>query len=175
MANIFSLDAAVKQVIQDALDDMLADGADGGLAKRCLLVYPARRTACVNCVIDPRTGRSTGRYRQGGPSPFEGRCPVCGGEGGLSEQASEELVLGCSWDSRRFATPCPPGVRAPCSLVETKGYLRDAPKVLKAEHLVLQLPASVIRKRFKLLVEPGDRSNIIQGRYFHAVWEQADG
>jgi hypothetical protein len=180
MAKIFALDAQTKQVIQDALDDLLANGEEGGLGKTCSLVYPPRFVACSNCIVDPLSGRSMGRYRSGGPSPFTGgKCPLCGGEGRKPEEVSEQITLGCNWDLRRFVTPLPiakQNMFVPYSLVETKGFLKDLPKILKCDHLVLQLPIQgLIRNKFRLLVQPGDRSNIIQNRYFYAVWEQFNG
>jgi len=178
VAKIFSIDSDIKSVIQDAMDDMLANTKDGGLGKTCLLVYPARYIKCDNCVLDPHSGRSTGRYRHGGPMPFnQGKCPMCQGEGRKAHEVSEEITLNCNWEPRKFVTPIPGiDLKIPYSLVETKGYMSDLPKILKADHMVFQLPVNpIIRQKFKLVGEPGDRSNIVQGRYFYAIWERWNG
>ncbi len=178
MGKIFSLDDSIKATIQDALDDLLVNGAEGGLGKTCLLVYPPRYIRCENCVLDPNSGRSVGRWRHGGPMPFSAsRCPMCQGEGRKAEEVSEEMTLLCNWDARKFVTPIPNvQLRAPYSLVETKGYLKDLPKLIKCDHMVFQIPVSpIVRQRFKLVGEPSDRSNIIQARYFVAVWERFNG
>jgi hypothetical protein len=178
MGKIFSLGAGIKQVIQDAMDDLLANEQVGGLGKTCLLVYPARYVPCPNCIIDPHSGRSTGRYRHGGPMPFQaGKCPMCQGEARQAQEVSEEITLLCNWEPKKFLTPIKNlEVRAPYSVLETKGFLTDVPKILKTDHMVFQTPTSAyMRQKYKLASEPGDRSNIIQGRYFICQWERWNG
>lgn len=39
-------------------------------------------TICSNCYIDPVSKKSMGKYKKGGPVPFDGKiCPVCNGSG----------------------------------------------------------------------------------------------
>src|SRR5262249_17050413 len=133
MGKIFSLDTETKQVIQDALDDLLANVADGGLGKTCTLVYPPRNIPCDNCVPDPVTARSTNRPRNGSAVPFAigQSCPMCSGRGMKQSEVTEEITLGCNIDIKRFVTPIPNvNVVIPNSLLETKGYLTDLPKIM---------------------------------------------
>lgn len=87
---------------------------------------------------------------------------------------SETVVLKCNWEPRRFLTPVPGWeLRVPNSIVEVKGFLTDLPKLLRARHLVVNIPlAPYLRQEYVLLGEPGDPSNIVSGRYFVAVLEQ---
>lgn len=174
MAKIFSLDADIKSVIQDALDDLLANESAGGLGKTCRLVYPPRYIRCDNCVLSPHSPDGVGRYRHGGPMPFTGRCPLCNGEGKKADEQGEDVTLLCNWEPRKFVTPIRNlDLKVPFGFVETKGYMADLPKVLKCDHMVFQVPVTpIIRQKYKLVGDPGDRSNIIQGRYFIALWER---
>ncbi len=171
MGKIFTLDADVKAVIQDALDDLITE-----LGKDCRLVYPPRWVSCVNCVYDQIGGKSSNRWKTGGPMQFAAgtACPLCNGKGKRGEEVSETIRLLCAWDPRAFWLPVPTvQVRVPHSIVQTKGYLTDMPKVMKADHLVVELPIEpFVRVRVKLASQPVDPSNIIQARYFVATWEQ---
>lgn len=172
MGKLFSLDAGTKQVVQDALDDLI-----GEFGKDCLLVYPPRAVPCVNCLWDQTRGASANAWRTGGPMPF-GRgevCAVCGGAGRKFEELSEVIRLLCAWAPRDFFRPMSQlgDVRVPAGTIQTKGYLADAPKIMRCDHLVFQTAAeAIVRKKYRLLSQPGDQSNILQGRYMVCTWEQ---
>lgn len=172
MPNIFSIDADTKQVIQDALDDLLANTADGGLGKTCQLVYPPRQVRCGNCIFDPTNNRSSNRPRSGGPVPFAvgASCPLCSGRGMKEEEATENITLKCNWEFKKFASSIPIDLRIPNAVVQVKGYLTDIPKLLRAQYVVINLPfVPYARQSFVLLGEPADESNIVQSRYFSAL------
>lgn len=174
MGTIFTLDSQIKSVIQDALDDLITE-----LGKDCKLVYPPKWSECLNCITpyDPIGQKPSCFYRQGGPVPFgDGICPVCNGAGKQSSEVSEVLKFLCEWNPQKFIRPVSNlNIQIPYSLVQTKGYLTDLPKVLQADHLIFQVPIEgLMRKRYRLASEPGDPSNIIQNRYFVALWQRAD-
>lgn len=176
MANIFSIDADTRRVILGVLDDFLADSEDGGLARKCLVVYPPRQARCENCVYDQSSNRSSNRPRSGAPVPFAvgAACPLCSGRGTREEAATEELVLKCTWEFKKFLSP-PQGVdvRLPNSVVEVKGYMTDLPKLLKAQHLVVGLPtAPYLRQAVTLIGEPFDPSSLVPNRYFVSYWQR---
>lgn len=172
------LDSETKAVITDALDSLLANTSAGGLGQTCLLVYPPKLTPCENCVYDPVTNRSSNRPRSGAPVPFlpGASCPMCGGRGKNEEEVSEPITLKCDWDPKKFDRPLSVlDVKVPHAVVQTKGYLADMPKLLKASHLIVNLPiAPYVRQKFVLDGQPGSPGNIIQARYCVAVWKQAD-
>jgi hypothetical protein len=173
MGKIFTLDADVKSIIQDAIDDLI-----GELGKDCRLVYPPKMTYCVNCASDPIGHKPSNRWKTGGPVhfPMGSLCPMCNGEGRRAEEVTEVIKLLCEWDPKKFVFPVPSlDVRTPFSVVQVKGFLTDLPKVLRCDHMVLQIPIEgIIRKTYKLSGEPGDYSNIVQGRYFVAVWTRSN-
>jgi hypothetical protein len=173
MGKLFTLDEGTKQVVQDALDDLITE-----FGKRCRVVYPPRWAACANCVSDPVGKKSANRWRTGGPLPFPSGsvCPLCNGAGGHhAEELSEEVLLLCAWEPKNFWYPAPGlDVRVPGGALQTKGFLSDMPKITRCDHLVFQLPVEpYAHYRYRLVGEPGDRSNIIQNRYFIANWQRA--
>ncbi len=171
MGKIFSLDADVKGIITDALDDLISE-----LGKDCRIVYPPKMVLCANCVSDPIGHKPSNRWKTGGPTQFSlgSLCPMCNGDGRRAEEVTEILRFLCEWDPKRFFKPLRNlDVRLPMGICQTKGYLADLPKVLRCDHMVLQVPIEgTLRLTYKLSGEPGDYSNIIQGRYFVATWER---
>ena len=172
MGNILNIDKATKKIIQDALDDIITE-----LGKDCRLVYPSKAIACVNCQADPIGHKPSVRWKTGGPMPFSSGsiCPLCNGVGKRFEEVYEDIRFKLNWDFKKFLYPFSPNVdvRVPFSIVQVKGYITDMPKIIKADHLIIQLPLeSMLKKKFKLIGSPGDASNIIQGRYFISTWEQ---
>lgn len=170
MGVIFTLDSDTKSLIQQVFDDLITE-----LGKDCQLVYPARWTPCSNCIYDPIGNKSSNHYLTGGPIPFtNGMCPLCNGQGRLAETVSETVHWLCEWEPKKFLTPVPNvKLRQAFSVVQTKGYFTDMPKAQRAEYMLFQLPIQgYTQYRYKLASEPGDPSNIVQGRYFIATWER---
>jgi hypothetical protein len=175
MAKIFSIDPSIRQVVSDVMDDLLANTSQGGMGKTCRLVYPPKLTPCLNCIYDSVANRSSNRPVSGAPQPFPPGtlCPMCSGKGMNSQEQSEEITLKCNWEPRNFLKPSSVDIRLPYSVVEVKGYMSDLPKILKCDHLILNLPVEpYIRQKFRLMGEPGDPSNIVPGRYFVAFFER---
>lgn len=146
------------------------------LGKDCRLVFHAGSEQCNNCLPDPIGKKSSNRYLHGGPAPFVNgqTCPLCGGEGTRAVVITESIRLKCEWDSKKFVPlPAPLDIRISNSVVETKGYMRDLPKVLRADHLLFQTDMDDVRKyKYRLMREPGDKHNVLQNRYFVAYWER---
>lgn len=169
MGKIFSLDDGTKATITDALDDLITE-----FGKDCRLVYQPRLLPC-SCNQD-HTGKNANHYNAA-PAPFwPGNCPLCGGKGKREQEVSENIKLLCAWDPKHFFSPVPSvEIRKPFSLLQTKGFLKDVPKLIKAQYLIFQTAIEgLFQKKFRLLSQPGDRSNIIQNRYFICEWEQFD-
>lgn len=170
MGKLFTLDSATKSTIQDALDDIIAE-----FGKDCRLVYEGKWAACVNCLIDATSGKSTNRWRTGGPVPFQiGVCPQCKGTGRRAEEVSESVRFKVEWEPKNFEYPVEGlDLRVPHSVCQIKGYLSDLPKVNRCDHIIIQTPIEgIIQARFKLYGEPISPGNIIQGRYFVAALKQ---
>lgn len=171
MGQIFTLDSNIKGIIQQALDDIITE-----LDKPCRLYYPSRWVSCDNCTLNPAGNISSNRYRHGGPVPFPSgsACPLCSGQGKRAEEQTEDINLLCSADPKKFFVPIPNlPIQVPDGILQTKGYMTDLPKILRAEFMLYQTSIDGYQKRkYRLLSEPVDSSNIIQNRYFVATWER---
>jgi hypothetical protein len=144
-------------------------------AKACRLVYPPRLSPCPNCIIDTMSGRSSGRYRPGGPRSFQqGTCPVCLGVGRLESAESDDVRFVLAWRPKEFFLPIPDiAIRAPQGAIQTKGRLSDLPRTLRADYLVADVGLEgVFRKKFRLLEQPVDHHNLVPQKYFVATWIQ---
>jgi hypothetical protein len=163
MAKIFELTQDIKDIAQNAIDDLIDQ-----LGKTCKLVYPQITTPCPNCIYDPSKQKSSNFYKAGGPIPFSsGICPYCGGKGNLATRATEDVVFLCQWNPRHWFISA---VRVPDGFVQVKGYQTILSKVVRAEYIEMQTPLSGSQYfRYKLDSEPIDQGNIIQGRYFVAL------
>lgn len=172
MGQLFTLDAATKAVITQGLDDLITE-----LGKDCKLIYPPRMVNCTNCIQDPIGKKSSNHYLHGGPVPFSGvsTCPMCNGEFKIARENSESIKMLCAWKPRDFFLPVPNlNITIPMSYVQTKCYLKDLPKINRAQYLQFQVKTEGIQnKLFELHGEPGDVSNIIQDRYVVATWKRA--
>jgi len=172
MGKLFSIDDEVRSIIQDGLDDLITE-----LGKMCRLVYPSTRwESCDNCVYDPIGQKSSNRWRTGGSIPFPNgtACPQCNGKGRRSVVFYEDIKFLCELNPRNFIVPISGlNIRVPHGLLQTKGFLTDSKKVEKCEQLLYDIENTELGGRaYKLVSEPGDKSNIIQGRYFICVWER---
>ena len=171
MGTVFTLDAGTKAVIQDALDDLITE-----LGKSCKIVYPARWVSCQNCQIDIIGNKSSNHWKTGGPLPFANGtiCPLCTGVGKRAEDTYDTVTLLCNWEPKKFWQPVPNlNIGKGNGFLQTKGFISDMPKILKADHLIFQVPMEpYLSNKYKRISEPGDKSNIIQNRYFICTWEQ---
>lgn len=171
MGQLFTIDAATRGVITQALDDIILE-----FGRDCLVVYPPRWVACANCHNDPVGRKGSNRWRHGGPMPFAAGtvCPMCRGQGGHhAEEHSESVRLKVEWEPRRFWKPFPQvEVRAPRSFCQTKFFSWDCHRLTQADHLVLDVPlVPVVRAKFRMVGAPVSPGNIIQDRYMVADWE----
>lgn len=169
MGRIFTLTEDIRQIAKDAIDDLIDQ-----LGKNCRLIYPSVETDCPNCIYDPTTNRSSGRYQAAGPRPFPNGtiCPVCRGAGKLSADSSEVIKMLCQWNPRNYQQ-LPGNIQVPNSVLQTKGYLTDMPKVMRSRKMVLEIDIEQYNRfTFELWGEPIDQGNIIQGRYFIALWKR---
>jgi hypothetical protein len=165
---------------KNIFDDMLEF-----YGKPCKLIYQGREQPCPNCIIDPRTRESTNLYKTGGPIPFpKGQhCPVCDGKGRLVGTGSSDLIkMTIEWNPKpwmNIGLTSGGGnegdrlVRLPAGIVLSRGYIKDLPKILKADYCVLDITNPFSDNKFKLNGEPWVLGAFVKNRYFGAVWERS--
>lgn len=136
--------------VDDATLATAQDGFDDALdffAKSCVLVYAG-----------------------GAPAPSQN--PWAGG--GDSPSAHTDTVnLSISWEERDYWVRLPSGTKAPEGAIQTKGYMTDVDKVIRASYLLVEDPLGRgLRQKFERAGDPVDPSNIIQNRYFVCNWRR---
>lgn len=95
------ISAAFKQTFKNAIDALLESSA---LSLPCRLVYGVTKfTSCPNCITNPATQVSIGKYNGTGSKPFSsGVCPVCNGEAKIKTESTETLYLAVVSDIKKW-------------------------------------------------------------------------
>jgi hypothetical protein len=170
MGKLFTLSDDVKKIAADAIDDLIDQ-----LGKDCMLVYPHLPVPCINCIPDPIGNKSSNHWNAGGPIPFPNAaiCPMCDGSGFHFEEQTKNIRLLISNTPAAFYANMPAGIVMPAGTIQTKGYIKDMSDVLQSRKLIVQTTLEpMIRYTYDLLSEPIDQGNIVQNRYWVALWNR---
>ena len=118
-------------------------------------------------------GRSVNYYRSGGPIPFNRGtpCPLCGGKGFKSIEATDSVELRIYYRRRDFIDV---GFQAdvPNNVIQTIGYMSDYVKLTRAKELLVDI-GTYNKGRYKRISEPyvqGFKQNPTQ--YIVIFWER---
>jgi hypothetical protein len=149
---------------------------DGDTGHQCTLYYPAKPTECDNCILDPRTRRSTNQYKAGGPIPFQDHtvCPRCGGSGRNTLKPTEIVYLRVYWEPKDWIDI---GVKfdVASGICMTIGYMTDLPKIEKAERILLNSDVKPLRRYFCKRAGEAVPHGFRQNRYFIQYMERTGG
>ena len=176
MANIFGIPDDIRQFVQDGVDDLLNE-----YGHTCTLYFKEEYVECTNCVYDPIGKKSANRFITGGPMPFPrgSICPMCSGSGGVkADVQSATITLWIEFDPVEWRKFDIPGIRSADGLIFSQGFMKDLPSVRSCTHMRIQSKAGQpstdghIKYRYTLASEPIDDSDIVQGRYFTALWKR---
>lgn len=161
MGVLFTLTPAIRQVTQQALDDLLDE-----LAKDCKLYYTPTKEFC-GC---------DGNFLLNGvqvPTPLVSVCPQCGGTGYREVEHTETIQMSVAVKPDQFWIKVPGKLQIPDGMIQTKCYIEDVIKIKRAKEMELQPELdAVVRNRYMLASEPVDISSIVQGRYFISIWQR---
>lgn len=171
MGTLFTLTQDIKTIASEAIDDLINQ-----LGKPCTLIYPPVWHPCENCVYDIIGQKSSNRWISGGPIPFQDGavCPLCGGAGKRADEVTETITMLVENKASAFYK-LPTNIQLPAGSIQTKGFLSDWPKVIKAQQCIVQNGVFPATLRYVLAGEPIDIGNIIQGRYMICLWKRAGG
>ena len=118
-------------------------------------------------------GRSVNYYRSGGPIPFNRGtpCPLCGGKGFKSIEATDSVEVRIYYRRRDFIDV---GFQAdvPNNVIQTIGYMSDYVKLTRAKELLVDI-GTYNKGRYKRISEPyvqGFKQNSTQ--YIVIFWER---
>lgn len=180
MGDFFEIDEETKAYARGVFDDMLEAGNYG---KPCTLSFQTTETICPNCIINPKTGESTNRYKVGGPVPFVSGeiCPVCEGRGRIGGSGTYTVIyMSIDWLPKPWmnigsgtGSEADRLIRVPSGMVTTRGFMTDLPAVLRCSYAILDIDNPYVTNSYKLYGEPYSVGSVVRNRYFYAVWERA--
>jgi len=135
MSNPYSgiITAELKLLHKNLIDALLEDDA---ATVECTLIFSDTKfTECTNCYINNVTGKSSGRYKAGGPIPFtNGQCPYCYGVGKISAESTSGLWLLPIWDSKKWILN-DPALNVAEINVQTMSKITTLPSLIKCTRL----------------------------------------
>lgn len=117
------------------IDAILEDDA---LTVPCILTYEGSKfTQCVNCIYDVIGGKSSSRYRSGGPIVFQNGqpCPMCNGSGKVSLTSTSTVYLMPIWDSKQWIVNQPLNIAK--IQVQTMSKITTYDDIMKAAKVII--------------------------------------
>lgn len=130
------INSTFKDIFKQQIDSMF--GADG-LSLPCKLIAKDRKkTQCPNCIIDPISGKSSGRYKTGGDVnfPYGQLCPICNGIGFIFHVNEETIDLLVIYDYKKFVN-FNSNINMPDGSIQTIAKFVDLNKLQKANSLIV--------------------------------------
>lgn len=123
----------LKLLHKNMIDALLEDEA---LTVECTLTYAETKfTECTNCYMNNVTGKSSGRYKAGGPIPFtNGQCPYCYGAGKTTSESTENMWLLAIWDSKKWILN-DPAINVADISVQTMSKITTLPNLNKCRNI----------------------------------------
>lgn len=117
----------------------MIDSLIDGCGVTCRITFSATKfNECDNCSYDVIGGKSSNRYRSGGPVPFyHGVCPVCNGSGKIQNIETENVVLAPIWDSKQWMNLQQNKVNTAEIDVQTLSKIDTYSKLMRATSLVI--------------------------------------
>lgn len=156
MVNLFAgiISPKMKQIHKDMIQAVIEDT---GCTVPCRLIYGITRyNECPNCYYDSIGQRSTGRYKPGGPVPFQygAKCSVCNGLGRIPVEETENLYLCVNWDYRTWIN-VDLNVHSPAGRVQTFCDAELTPKIKRCKEAIFATDVEKYAKhRFQRDSEP---------------------
>ena len=130
------INSSFKKLFKTQIDTLF--GSDS-LSLPCKLVSADNKHAeCSNCQIDPISGRSSGRYKVGGPFsfPYGQLCPICNGIGYIHsthETSTRMLVI---YDYKKWIN-FNQNLNSADGMLQTISKIEDNSKIQSANTLIV--------------------------------------
>jgi len=137
------------------------------IGRDCTIIYPPKKTPCVNCIVKPVGSSSTNVYRNGGPAPFNfGSCPLCGGNGYKEVEVTDTIRLRIYWNRAEWIK-----IAGSVNIEDAEsmiiGFMSDLPKLNRAIEILLPASQSGAQCRSRLIGKPTPHG-FGRNRYFIA-------
>jgi|688.fasta_scaffold154341_1 hypothetical protein len=147
--------------------------ANNGLTTRCDFNFGVtNNNICPNCIYDVSLKKSSGKYKLGGPIPFDlGKiCPYCNGSGSYGIVNTSTGYLAIIWDYKKWINP-PPEINNPDGYMQTichKDYLSDIRRCKDITVIYNQTEANPV---FQLYGEPNP-AGLGDNEYLFCMWKK---
>jgi len=141
--------SGIFSIYYNAVDELINNNFIG---KSCTIYYPPKKVSCVNCTVAHFGGTSRNVYRSGGPAPFTGSCPMCGGNGFKEEETTDTLRLRIYWERKFWIKQG--NINLDDAEVMTLGFSSDLTKILRMNEILLVNEQNFIRDRYSLAAPP---------------------
>jgi len=164
-------DDEISQIARNGFDALIDN-----LGRPFRLVYPAKLVPCVNCTVNPVTGKSSNIWKTGGPFPFAtgSICPDCGGSAFKAIEYSDTAILLVEDNPKSLnALAKSLNINLPEGAIQIIGYLKDLPKVQRADYIVDANYEGFTSSRYKKIGNEFFSNNIVQTRYFDCLFQRA--
>lgn len=137
---MFVIPSGLIQLYNDGIDSIIDfAGVD------VVIVYPPKMSECPNCIFNTVTGRSSGKYKTGGPYPFTDNdiCPYCEDAGVKFEEQSQTVKMLVYWEPKDFIRDqqglrtilIDQTIQIPDNIIQTKCHMQHLPKVEKCNEI----------------------------------------
>ena len=141
------------------------------MSRLCTIVYPPKRTPCINC-IKPVGTSTTSVYRHGGPAPYViGLCPLCGGSSYKEIEVTDTIRLRIYFEKSAWIKIGESTLIADAEVMVI-GFLSDVPKLRRAVEILLVKDNREAEYRTVLLGKPYPHG-FGKSRYFIAYLKGA--
>lgn len=142
------------------------------IGRSCTLVYPPKRTPCINCIVKAVGTTTTNTYRHGGPAPFNfGSCPLCGGNGYKETEITGTIRLRIYWNRAEWLKIAG-SINIDDAEIMVIGFMSDLPNFRKAIEILLAKDQKEAEYRTTLAGKPNPWG-FGRNRYFIAYLKGA--
>jgi NAD-dependent SIR2 family protein deacetylase len=108
----------LQNIYNDHIDSLISSS---GLGTQCLLNHGAKNLSeCPNCYYDASLKKSSNKYKNNGPIPFDVNqiCPYCRGSGLHGSATTENIPMAVLWDYKSWIIK-PINIENPTGFVQT--------------------------------------------------------
>lgn len=136
--------------------DMISATVDSFSVSCQIIMGDTKFTECTNCYYNSQTGKSSGKYKSGGPIPFDfGLCPYCRGAGKIADEQTEIISLAPIYDYKHWVPGLSPNLQSPNGFVQTVSKFETFNTLKKAKELIIDTAVNTtVKNRFQRYSEP---------------------
>ena len=162
---LFTIDDDIRNIAISGFSSLIRQ-----IGKKCELHYPPTWITDSAVVVDPIGGKPASRWITGEAGSPD---PTVDTSGKRAVEVVEIVTMLIAWGRRDFFIKPEWNIAIPEGSVQTKGFMADAAKVLKADYMILQKDLNPrFNLKYRRVGDLVDVSNITPNVFFIASWER---